>query len=229
MGSIGFIIIGVIVAAVVCFACISSSKSTDIKPTAETESKPEKKVITQAEWGTLDMNAISKALPPNGRDYKAYKEQVEKMNMVTLEFEYKKLYTMKGMQLSSTAKKKDCLKCLEIATAEINNRIPNMLNQWETEVKANIGNRENNKKTPDRSYKSSLKSTSSYSHNPYTNTASTHTGYSDSAYGNTTESSNKKNASVVGRAIAGGMVAGPVGAIVGAISAADKNNRNKNS
>ena len=36
----------------------------------------------------------------------------------------------------------------------------------------------------------------------------------------------EKDASVVGRAIVGGAVAGPVGAVVGAISAVDKNNRN---
>jgi len=35
-----------------------------------------------------------------------------------------------------------------------------------------------------------------------------------------------KDASVVGRAVAGGIIAGPAGAIVGAISAADKNNKN---
>ena len=35
------------------------------------------------------------------------------------------------------------------------------------------------------------------------------------------------NASVVKRAIVGGVIAGPAGAVVGAISAADQNNRNK--
>lgn len=38
---------------------------------------------------------------------------------------------------------------------------------------------------------------------------------------------NKKDASVVGRAVVGGVVAGPAGAVVGALSAVDKNNRNK--
>lgn len=37
----------------------------------------------------------------------------------------------------------------------------------------------------------------------------------------------KKDASVLGRAAAGAFLAGPAGAIIGAISAADKNNRNK--
>ena len=37
----------------------------------------------------------------------------------------------------------------------------------------------------------------------------------------------EKTASVVGRAVAGGIIGGAPGAIVGAISAADKNNRNK--
>ena len=36
-----------------------------------------------------------------------------------------------------------------------------------------------------------------------------------------------KDASVVGRAVAGGIVAGPVGAVVGAVSAADKNAKNR--
>lgn len=36
----------------------------------------------------------------------------------------------------------------------------------------------------------------------------------------------KKDASVVGRAVAGGIVAGPAGAVVGALSAVDKNNKN---
>lgn len=37
----------------------------------------------------------------------------------------------------------------------------------------------------------------------------------------------KQDASVVGRAVAGGIIAGPAGAVVGAISAADKNAKNK--
>jgi len=37
----------------------------------------------------------------------------------------------------------------------------------------------------------------------------------------------KQDASVVGRAVAGGIIAGPAGAVVGAISAADKNNKNR--
>lgn len=37
----------------------------------------------------------------------------------------------------------------------------------------------------------------------------------------------KKDASVIGRAVAGGLLAGPTGAIVGALSAVDKNNKNK--
>lgn len=37
----------------------------------------------------------------------------------------------------------------------------------------------------------------------------------------------KKDASVVGRAVAGGIIAGPAGAVVGALSAVDKNNKNK--
>ena len=41
------------------------------------------------------------------------------------------------------------------------------------------------------------------------------------------KTSNKKDASVVGRAVVGGIIAGPAGAIVGAISAADKNHKNK--
>lgn len=40
-------------------------------------------------------------------------------------------------------------------------------------------------------------------------------------------SGKKKPASVAGRAIAGGVIAGPAGAIIGAISAADENSRNK--
>lgn len=37
----------------------------------------------------------------------------------------------------------------------------------------------------------------------------------------------KKDASVIGRAVAGGVLAGPAGAIVGALSAVDKNNKNR--
>lgn len=36
-----------------------------------------------------------------------------------------------------------------------------------------------------------------------------------------------KDASVIGRGVAGGLVAGPVGAVVGALSAVDKNNKNR--
>ena len=36
-----------------------------------------------------------------------------------------------------------------------------------------------------------------------------------------------KDASVIGRAVVGGVVAGPVGAVVGALSAVDKNNRKR--
>ena len=36
-----------------------------------------------------------------------------------------------------------------------------------------------------------------------------------------------KNSSVIGRGVAGAIVAGPVGAVVGALSAVDKNMRNK--
>ena len=41
-------------------------------------------------------------------------------------------------------------------------------------------------------------------------------------------SSGRKDASVVGRAVVGGIIAGPTGAVVGALSAVDKNNKNKN-
>ena len=41
------------------------------------------------------------------------------------------------------------------------------------------------------------------------------------------KSTEPKKASVIGRSVVGGIVAGPLGAVVGAISAADKNNRNK--
>lgn len=47
---------------------------------------------------------------------------------------------------------------------------------------------------------------------------------------NTTGSSagqSGKDASVIGRAVAGGIVAGPAGAVVGALSAVDKNNKKK--
>ena len=40
-------------------------------------------------------------------------------------------------------------------------------------------------------------------------------------------SSSQKDASVVGRAVAGAVIAGPAGAVVGALSAVDKNMRNK--
>lgn len=36
----------------------------------------------------------------------------------------------------------------------------------------------------------------------------------------------EKKASVVGRGVAGGIIAGPAGAVVGALSAIDKNNKN---
>lgn len=42
-----------------------------------------------------------------------------------------------------------------------------------------------------------------------------------------TGSNSQKPASVIGRAAVGGVVAGPAGAVVGALSAVDKNNRNK--
>lgn len=41
------------------------------------------------------------------------------------------------------------------------------------------------------------------------------------------DNKNNKDASVVGRAIAGQIIAGPTGAIVGALSAIDKNNKNR--
>lgn len=44
-------------------------------------------------------------------------------------------------------------------------------------------------------------------------------------YSSTT--SKNKNASVIGRGIAGGLIAGPAGAVVGALSAVDKNNKKK--
>ena len=37
----------------------------------------------------------------------------------------------------------------------------------------------------------------------------------------------KKDASVVGRGVAGALIGGPAGAVVGALSAIDKNNKNK--
>lgn len=40
-------------------------------------------------------------------------------------------------------------------------------------------------------------------------------------------SETSKDASVVGRAVAGGIIAGPAGAVVGALSAVDKNNKNR--
>lgn len=42
-----------------------------------------------------------------------------------------------------------------------------------------------------------------------------------------TGSNSKKDASVVGRAVVGGVIAGPAGAVVGAASAIDKNLKNK--
>jgi len=39
--------------------------------------------------------------------------------------------------------------------------------------------------------------------------------------------SKEKDASVIGRAVAGAVIAGPAGAVVGALSAVDKNNKNK--
>lgn len=39
--------------------------------------------------------------------------------------------------------------------------------------------------------------------------------------------SQKKEASVLGRGIIGGIIAGPAGAVVGALSAVDKNRKNK--
>ena len=44
---------------------------------------------------------------------------------------------------------------------------------------------------------------------------------------NQTPTSQDKDASVVGRGIVGGLVAGPAGAVVGALSAIDKNNKKK--
>lgn len=41
------------------------------------------------------------------------------------------------------------------------------------------------------------------------------------------QSQQPKDASVIGRGVVGGIAAGPVGAVVGALSAVDKNNRNK--
>ena len=49
--------------------------------------------------------------------------------------------------------------------------------------------------------------------------------HSDSADTNAGED---KDASVVGRAVVGGIIAGPAGAVVGAASAVDKNNRKHN-
>ena len=40
-----------------------------------------------------------------------------------------------------------------------------------------------------------------------------------------THNKSNKDASVVGRAVVGGIVAGPAGAVVGALSAVDKNNK----
>ena len=41
------------------------------------------------------------------------------------------------------------------------------------------------------------------------------------------QSPKKKDASVIGRAVAGSIIAGPTGAVVGALSAIDKNNKNR--
>lgn len=48
-------------------------------------------------------------------------------------------------------------------------------------------------------------------------------------YAGAHEEIKNKDASVVGRAVAGGVIAGPVGAVVGAISAVDKNIKKNNS
>ena len=42
----------------------------------------------------------------------------------------------------------------------------------------------------------------------------------------TSDKKDAKDASVIGRAVVGGIVAGPAGAVVGALSAVDKNNKN---
>ena len=52
------------------------------------------------------------------------------------------------------------------------------------------------------------------------------TGYNP--YKAAAEAKKNKDASVVGRAVAGGIIAGPTGAIVGALSAVDKNNKKNN-
>ena len=49
----------------------------------------------------------------------------------------------------------------------------------------------------------------------------THSLYSDN------NSGSSKDASVIGRAVAGGIIAGQAGAVVGALSAVDKNNKNR--
>ncbi len=41
------------------------------------------------------------------------------------------------------------------------------------------------------------------------------------------QTTKKKDASVIGRGVAGALIAGPAGAIVGALSAVDKNNKKK--
>lgn len=48
------------------------------------------------------------------------------------------------------------------------------------------------------------------------------------AMGNSSSNTSKeKDASVIGRAVAGQIIAGPAGAVVGALSAVDKNNKNR--
>ena len=49
----------------------------------------------------------------------------------------------------------------------------------------------------------------------------------DALTSNSQSASKSKDASVVGRAVAGQIIAGPAGAVVGALSAVDKNNKNK--
>lgn len=44
---------------------------------------------------------------------------------------------------------------------------------------------------------------------------------------NTFSAPKEKDASVIGRAVAGNIIAGPIGAVVGALSAIDKNNKNR--
>lgn len=49
----------------------------------------------------------------------------------------------------------------------------------------------------------------------------------DALTSNSQSTSKSKDASVVGRAVAGQIIAGPAGAVVGALSAVDKNNKNR--